>query len=92
MKGHIPERTCVGCRRKAPKGQFVRVARAPGGGVSIDPTGRSPGRGAYVCPREGCVRQARKRRALSRALRVEVDEGFYDELLRYVLRLRGPQD
>ena len=37
------------CRTKRPKGELLRVARAPDGSVMLDPAGRAPGRGAYVC-------------------------------------------
>ncbi len=48
-KQHIPERTCIGCGNKKPKVELVRVARSPQGQVSVDNTGKAPGRGAYVC-------------------------------------------
>ena len=44
---HEPERTCVGCRGKAPKGLLLRFALVEGV-VLADPSGRAPGRGVYV--------------------------------------------
>ena len=46
---HIPQRTCVACRQTGAKRQLVRVVRAPDGSVTIDPTGKRSGRGAYLC-------------------------------------------
>lgn len=48
-KRHIPERTCVACGARKPKAELLRIARSPEGQVSCDPTGKAPGRGAYVC-------------------------------------------
>lgn len=48
-KRHIPERTCVACGLKKPKGELRRIALSTDGQVSVDATGKAPGRGAYVC-------------------------------------------
>jgi predicted RNA-binding protein YlxR (DUF448 family) len=70
-----PERTCVGCGRKAPQPELVRFAARDGVLVS----GRTePGRGAYTCRRLACFERAVSRRAFNRVLRqnVSVDPGF----------------
>ncbi|HZD71373.1 MAG TPA: YlxR family protein [Actinomycetes bacterium] len=64
-----PQRTCVVCRRSAAKGTFHRIVRSSTGDVRYDPTGRAPGRGAYLCGRPGCLEPAAKGRRLQRALR-----------------------
>lgn len=46
----IPLRRCNGCGESKPKKELVRVVRAGDGTVSLDLTGKKPGRGAYVCP------------------------------------------
>jgi predicted RNA-binding protein YlxR (DUF448 family) len=68
----VPERTCSGCRRKRPKGELVRLAVGSAGAVILDVPARAPGRGAYLCRDTGaeCLKAARKRRGLSRTLRV----------------------
>jgi len=63
-----PERSCVGCRERAPKAELVRVARTPAG-VRVDPHGNAPGRGAYVHRDPACVAAALRRGALASALR-----------------------
>jgi uncharacterized protein len=70
MATTAPERTCVGCRRAAPKGELLRVARAPEGGVTVDPTGHAPGRGAYLHRDAGCVQMAFRRGGVAGALRI----------------------
>ncbi|WP_018466954.1 YlxR family protein [Calidithermus timidus] len=72
---HIPERMCVACRRRRPKRELLRIVLTAEGPV-IDPTGKKPGRGAYVCPDQAeCWAEKKLRRfagakaaALSQAL------------------------
>jgi predicted RNA-binding protein YlxR (DUF448 family) len=74
-----PERTCVGCRRKADRSRLLRVVAAgaghatPAGAVVLvpDPRARLPGRGAWLHPDPGCLDQAVRRRAFARALRLQ---------------------
>jgi len=70
----IPMRMCVGCREMKPKRELVRVVRAPDGTVSLDPVGKKPGRGAYVCKSEACLNRAIKQRQLERQLEVQLTE------------------
>ena len=44
----IPERTCVVTKEKTQKKDLLRVVRDKEGNVSIDETGKSNGRGAYL--------------------------------------------
>ena len=66
---HIPQRTCVACRSERPKREMVRIVRAPDGAVSVDPTGKRSGRGAYLCREGDCRKNATQRGGLARALR-----------------------
>ena len=68
---HVPQRTCVACRQTNAKRQLVRVVRAPDGSVTIDPSGRRSGRGAYLCSTSECWDAGLKRGVLSRALKIE---------------------
>lgn len=67
----VPQRTCVACRQTNAKRQLVRVVRAPDGSVTIDPSGKRSGRGAYVCSTHDCWDAALKRGVLSRALKID---------------------
>ena len=70
-KRHVPERTCVACGSKRPKRELVRVASSPLGEVSLDPTGKAPGRGAYVCgPKcwDSALGRGRLERSLGKSL------------------------
>lgn len=68
-----PVRTCVGCRRRAPASQLLRVVvPAPGPLIlTPDPARKLPGRGAHLHVQPDCLAQALRRRAFGRALRVE---------------------
>ncbi|MDP8903766.1 MAG: YlxR family protein [Chloroflexota bacterium] len=63
-----PTRTCVGCRTERQKRELMRIVRAPDGTVSIDPTGRAAGRGAYLCADGQCWPTALKKSSIERAL------------------------
>lgn len=67
---HVPQRTCIACRRSDAKRTLTRLVRDAEGRVSIDPTGKRNGRGAYLCGDPGCWDQALRRHALQRALRI----------------------
>lgn len=67
---HVPQRTCVACRRTDAKRTLIRLVRDADGRVHIDPTGKRNGRGAYLCNDPACWDQALRRHALERALRV----------------------
>lgn len=73
-------RTCVGCRNEEGKRGLLRVVRTPGGEIMIDPGGKAPGRGAYLCRNIECVRAAKKKDALSKALKTKVPGEIYQEL------------
>lgn len=69
-----PLRMCVGCREMKPKRELIRAVRSPEGTVSLDPTGKKSGRGAYVCMSAECLRRALKQKQLDRALEAKLDE------------------
>ncbi|MFJ8000490.1 YlxR family protein [Streptomyces sp. NPDC096310] len=79
-----PERTCVGCRKRAAKSDLLRIV-AMGEQCVPDQRGTLPGRGAYTHPALICLDLAIRRRAFSRAFKVQ---GPLDstELRRYVER------
>jgi predicted RNA-binding protein YlxR (DUF448 family) len=76
----VPLRKCVGCQGMFPKRDLVRVVLTPEGELLIDPTGKRNGRGAYLCGNPECLRVARKRKSLERALKTGIPEALYDEL------------
>ena len=65
-----PQRTCVVCRSTTAKRTLHRIVRSPAGTVAYDPTGKAPGRGAYLCGQPACLDLAVRRRSVQRALKV----------------------
>lgn len=76
----IPMRKCTGCNEMMPKKELVRVVRSPEGEVSLDLTGKKPGRGAYVCRNPECLAKARKAKRLERAFSCAIPDGVYDKM------------
>ncbi|MHB0989048.1 MAG: RNase P modulator RnpM [Bellilinea sp.] len=79
---HVPQRTCVGCRQVMPKRNLIRVVRSPEG-VSIDLTGKTAGRGAYLHDKKSCWESALKG-ALNHALKTELTEQDRDVLIHFM--------
>ena len=76
----IPQRQCVGCREMKDKKALLRVVKSPEGQVSLDFSGKKPGRGAYVCHDVACLKRARKSRALERAFSMAIPAEVYDAM------------
>lgn len=89
----VPMRMCTGCGQMKPKAELVRVVKAPEKGgdqengaeaaapdISLDLTGKKPGRGAYVCRDPECLRLMRKNRRLERAFSCRIPPEVYDKL------------
>ena len=60
----IPMRMCVGCGEKKKKKELIRIVTDPEGNVSVDPTGKKAGRGAYICKSSECLKKAGKSKKL----------------------------
>ena len=68
----MPERTCLGCRKVREKTALVRLF-VLNGALTADPPAYHPGRGAYVCRDEACLKEAyRKKECFARALRTKL--------------------
>ena len=70
-------RRCVACRLLLDRRQFWRVIRDHQDGVRVD-TGM--GSSAYLCPRETCLEEARRRKRLQKALRCQVPDSVFEVL------------
>jgi predicted RNA-binding protein YlxR (DUF448 family) len=75
-------RRCVSCRAIAHKKDLLRVVRVHNTQALAINAGM--GRSAYLCPTPSCIEAARKRKQLSRALRVSVNEEIYRRLAQQV--------
>jgi len=76
----IPMRMCTGCMEMKPKKDLIRVVRSSEGEISIDMKGKKPGRGAYVCRDEACLKLAFKSKRLAKNLEAEISEEIFAAL------------
>lgn len=80
----VPLRMCISCREMKQKRELIRIVKKDGI-LFLDKTGKSNGRGAYVCRKEACVTQLRKNKGLSRAFGCPVDETIFDQITKEIL-------
>lgn len=76
----IPQRMCNGCMEMKPKKELIRIVKSPEGEVSIDLTGKKPGRGAYICKNAECLEKAFKTKKLNRSLETPISEDVFEAL------------
>lgn len=67
-----------------PKKELVRIVIDKQKKVSVDPTGKKPGRGAYVSLDPSKIKTAEKNHALEKSLGSKVPAEFYQQLYAYV--------
>jgi len=77
VKGKPVLRRCVTCLELLDRQQLWRVVRLQDGSLALD---AGMGRSAYLCPRQDCLSEAKRRRKLQRALRCQVADSIYADL------------
>jgi uncharacterized protein len=63
-----------------PKKELIRVVKNKDGELSIDFTGKKPGRGAYICKKIDCFEKAYKTHRLEKNLEIKISNDIYDIL------------
>jgi predicted RNA-binding protein YlxR (DUF448 family) len=86
---HIPQRTCIACRKTGVKREFTRLVCLPEGGVEVDLTGRKSGRGAYLCLNKTCWEQALSTGRIEHALRTKIKVEDKEKLVNYAKGLNN---
>ncbi len=79
----MPQRTCVSCGSTTAKRELIRLVRTPSGAVEPDPSGKRPGRGAYLCHNPECWERATKKGRLENALRTKLSGEAREALIQY---------
>ena len=64
------------------KRTLVRIVRNKEGEISVDLTGKKPGRGAYICKCIECLDKAQKAKRLERAFSTSIEPEIYDTMRR----------
>ncbi|KAF1300169.1 MULTISPECIES: RNase P modulator RnpM [Enterococcus] len=91
-KRKVPLRKSVVSGEMKPKKELIRIARSKEGVVSIDPSGKMPGRGAYVAIEPEEVRVSQEKKILDRVLETTLTDEFYQELLDYVTHQKARRE
>ncbi len=84
-----PTRKCIGCNEAFPKKELLRIVRAPDGSVSVDPTGKKSGRGAYICKSAACFKKACKANRLTHSLEAEIPSELILQLEQEIAQLEA---
>lgn len=71
---------CTGCMEMKSKKELIRLVRNKEGEVSLDLTGKKPGRGAYLCRNMLCFEKSFKTKRLERNLETKISEEIYNKL------------
>ena len=88
MKKHIPLRTCILTKESLPKKDLLRIV-VYNDSVSIDPKGKSNGRGYYLKKDIEVIKIAISKKSLDKTLKIKISDDFYRELLAYALSNYG---
>ncbi len=79
----IPMRMCVVTREKYPKYDLLRVVKN-NDEVVVDKTLKMNGKGAYLKKDKEIILKAQKKKILNQALKIEIPDNIYSELLSLV--------
>ncbi len=73
-------RMCLGCQEMKPKKELIRIVKNKENEISVDFTGKKPGRGAYMCKELSCFEKARKAKRLEKAFECAISQEIYETL------------
>lgn len=80
----IPMRKDIVTGEMKPKKELVRVVKNKENEVSIDPTGKKAGRGAYIHLDVATAKKAQQQKIFDKAFGIKITDDFYEELIAYV--------
>jgi uncharacterized protein len=86
---HIPQRTCIACRKTDAKRGLIRLVRTDKEIVEVDLTGKKSGRGAYLCPSGTCWENALNSGKLEYALHTSLKAEIKEKLVNYAKGLNN---
>ena len=77
-------RTCVVTKEQLEKKDLLRIVKNKEGQVFVDENGKQNGRGAYIKKDLEVLAQAKKTKALDRALDTTISDEVYEEIENYI--------
>lgn len=92
-KRKIPTRRCILTNEMFPKKELLRIVKNKEGEISVDPTGKKAGRGAYVVSNLEVIQNAQEKKQLEKFFQStsEEMEPIYKEVIRLIYRKSIPQ-
>lgn len=75
------ERMCISTREIKNIKDLYRVVKTPSGIILIEEDKHLPGRGAYISKNIEAIKIAQKKKLLNKALRTNVPDEIYEQLL-----------
>lgn len=75
-----PIRTCMACRKKGTKDNFIKIVKNKNGTFAIERDQKLDGRGCYICNSQECFDKCLKNKSLNRAFKTSVPMELYGEL------------
>ena len=83
IRKHIPQRTCVACRKVNTKRELIRLVRVSDSSVEVDTSGKKAGRGAYLCRAQECWEIGLKGSRLEYTLRTTLTQNNREQLIKH---------
>lgn len=80
MNKKIPLRMCIACREMKEKSQLLKIVKTKEGTITVDPSGKLAGRGAYICNNLECNKKLHKQKLLNRTFSMNVDSEVYSQI------------
>lgn len=77
---NIPQRTCIGCNSQKDKKELIRIVKSKNSEISIDKTGKTEGRGAYICDNIECLDKAIKNKKIEKTFKMKIENEIYENL------------
>lgn len=77
---NIPKRTCIGCNSQKDKKDLIRIVKNKDDEISIDKTGKTEGRGAYICDDIECLDKAIKSKKIEKTFKMKIENEIYENL------------
>ena len=77
----IEMRRCVVCRQVFHKSELIRIVKTSSGEILLDESGKTFGRGAYVCKSATCAATLKKRHNLDKVFKTKLPNELYDKII-----------
>ena len=81
----IPLRRCIVTKEQLPKGELLRIVKNKENEISIDKTGKTQGRGAYICDDIKCLEKVIKSKRIEKIFDMKISEEIYENLRGVIL-------